>query len=182
MVPFEEREYMFSLDEKVVYPGHGVAKINSIVEKSLGGRIEKFFELKFLNKDMTILVPMSNVTAAGIRKLSTSQSIDFIFAMLAEPNRVSSDTAMSNWNKRNKEYQCKLRSGDLREICKIYRDLNLIAKQKELSFGEKNLLNQTEALLVEEISIVKSLGQEQAVQELRAIFARPSMFGLSKTL
>lgn len=182
MVPLDEREYMFSLDEKVVYPGHGVAKIHSIVEKSLGGRIEKFFELKFLNKDMTILVPMSNVTAAGIRKLSTRQSIDFIFAILAEPNQTSSDASMNNWNKRNKEYQCKLRSGDLREICKIYRDLNLIAKQKELSFGEKNLLNQTEALLIEEISIVKSLGQDQAAQELRSVFSHSSIFGFSKAI
>ncbi len=164
---------MFSLDEKVVYPGHGVAKINRIVEKSLAGRVEKFFELTFLNQDMTILVPMSNVASTGIRKLSSTQNIDSIFALLTEPARVCHDTVMANWNKRNKEYQCKLRTGDLREICKIYRDLNLIAKHKELSFGEKNLLNQTETLLVEEISIVKRLAEDQTIKELRACFIPP---------
>ena len=163
---------MFSLDEKIVYPGHGVAKINRIVEKRINAQIEKFFELTFLNKDMTILVPMSNVASTGIRKLSSTQNIESIFALLAEPARTCQDSAMSNWNKRNKEYQCKLRTGDLREICKIYRDLNLIAKHKELSFGEKNLLNQTESLLVEEISIVKSLAEEQTIKELRSFFLR----------
>jgi CarD family transcriptional regulator len=153
---------MFSLDEKVVYPGHGVAKINRIVEKIVQGRSEKFFELVFINKDMTILVPMSNITSTGIRKLSSTQNVDSIFALLAEPARVYHDPTIINWNKRNKEYQCRLRTGDLREIGKIYRDLTLISKHKEL-------------LLVEEISIVKSLAEEQTTKELRSVFLQKIM-------
>ena len=78
---------------------------------------------------------------------------------------------LSNWNKRSKDYQCKLRTGDLYEICRIYRDLNHLATRKELSFGEKSLLHQTEALLVEEISLVMEMGEEKAMARLRSLFS-----------
>jgi CarD family transcriptional regulator len=161
---------MFSLNEKVVYPGHGVAQINRIVEKNIGGSIQMFFELKFLSKGVTILVPTNNLASVGLRRLSSSESINKIFKMLSDPvPRVNSESTASNWNKRNKEYQCRLRSGDLNEICKIYRDLRYISSQKELSFGEKNLLLQTEALLVEEISIVKQVEENKTIEQLRAL-------------
>ena len=162
---------MFSLDEKVVYPGHGVAVISRIVEKKVAGQTIKLYELRFMNADMTVLVPTNNLAAVGIRKLSSNESINTIFEMLSEPApQVHSDLTASNWNKRNKEYQCKLRSGNLKEICKIYRDLHYIAEHKELSFGEKGLLQQTESLLAEEISIVTKVGAEKAVEHLRSFF------------
>ena len=78
--------------------------------------------------------------------------------MLSEPvNYVHHETVTTNWNKRNKEYQGKIRTGNLREICEIYKDLKHIQCQKELSFGEKNLLHQTEGLLVEEIALVSNI-------------------------
>jgi len=160
---------MFSLNEKVVYPGHGVAEINCIVEKKIGGKTTSFFELKFLNKDMTILVPTQNLSAVGIRRLSSPDVVDNIYKMLSEPLDTNSYEAASNWNKRNKEYQCKLRTGKLDEICEIYRYLNHVSEQKELSFGEKNLLGQTESLLVEEISLVSDIAKDVAVKQLRSL-------------
>lgn len=161
---------MFVLDEKVVYPGHGVAKISRILEKSFAGHSTTFFELKFLNKDMTILVPIDNFDLVGIRRLSSLENINEIFRMLAEPvGLIHTESSPSNWNKRNKEYQCKLRTGNLRDICKIYRDLKYISSYKELSFGEKNLLQQTEMLLAQEISLVKKVGEDSTVEQLRSL-------------
>lgn len=161
---------MFVLGEKVVYAGHGVAKISRIVEKKVAGSTTSFFELKFINKDMTILVPTNNLGTVGVRRLSSRENIDSIYKILSEPAEpVSTDLFTSNWNKRNKEYQGKLRTGNLAEICKIYRDLKHIAIYKELSFGEKNLLHQTEALLAEEISIVENVAEDKAIEQLRAL-------------
>jgi len=161
---------MFTLGEKVVYAGHGVAKISRVIEKKVAGSTTSFFELIFLNKDMTILVPTNNLTAVGVRRLSSREKINDIFKLLAQPADLPSyDVTTNNWNKRNKEYQCKLRTGNLSEICKIYRDLRHIAAYKELSFGEKNLLQQTEALLVEEIALVENVGEERAIEQLRSI-------------
>jgi CarD family transcriptional regulator len=169
---------MFVLGEKVVYAGHGVAKISRIIEKKVAGATTSFFELKFVNKDMTVLIPTTNLSAVGVRRLSSHAAVHDVFKMLSQPVECAQhELTTTNWNKRSKEYQCKLRTGSLSEISKIYRDLNHIATQKELSFGEKNLLQQTEALLVEEISIVEDMGQEKAVEQLRSLVCTKTIRG-----
>ncbi len=164
---------MFCLHEKVVYPGHGVAHINRIITKLVGGNDASFYELVFINKDMTILVPTVNADAVGLRSLSSHELVKDVFEILTEPTkRIShSEFSASNWNKRNKEYQLKLKTGNLRELSEIYRDLHVIALHKELSFGEKSLLQQIENLLVEEISLVEELGQEKTIEHLRSLCA-----------
>lgn len=165
---------MFRVNDKVVYPGHGVAQINRIVEKIIAGRINLFYELKLLNKDMTVLVPVSNSNnaGAGVRPLSSQEKIDDIFKLLMEPARKipQQELFTSNWNKRHKEYQLKIRLGNPEDIATIYRDLKRIALFKELSFGEKSLLGQTELLLAEEIAIVKEIEENKAIEHLRSLF------------
>ena len=160
---------MFSQDEKVVYPGHGVAYIHRVLERRIGGKSTQFYELRFINKEMTILVPINNLNTIGIRPLSSQTDIGDMFKLFDHPIRVHNHDMVPNWNKRNKEYQGKIRSGKLREICEIYRDLKHIEQQKELSFGEKNLLHQTENLLVEEISLVCNIATDMAAQQLRSL-------------
>lgn len=160
---------MFSQSEKVVYPGHGVAIIHRVLERRIGGKSTKFFELKFLNKDMMILVPVDNVVSIGIRNVSSQKDIGTLFKMFSIPVKHHHHEMALNWNKRNKEYQGKIRSGRLQEICEIYRDLKSIEQQKELSFGEKNLLQQTEALLVEEIALACGMQQDAATSQLRSL-------------
>lgn len=160
---------MFSLKEKVVYPGHGVAKINRIVDKKIGGMSKEFFELTFLNKEMTILIPTDNIPEEGIRKISSCEDIDLLFKLLSNPvEKIAYDSAINNWSKVNKKYKRTLESGNLREISKIYQYLKYIASQKELSFGEKSLLKKAEKLLAEEIAIVMRTGEERILELLRS--------------
>lgn len=165
---------MYSLNEKVVYPGHGVAKISRVVEKKIGNDLAIFFELKFLNKEMTILVPVDTIISAGIRKLSSEKIIDDIFNVLGEitPARLGN---LNSWNKRSKQYKFKLGSGDLIEISKIYRDLQFLSKSKDLSFGERRLLDETEKLLIQEISLVKNILEKDALEKLRSFFNKPKI-------
>jgi CarD family transcriptional regulator len=148
-----------------------VAVVSQAIEKNVAGQKVSFFELAFLNKDMTILVPMNGLNSTGIRRLSSTQNVDDVLRMLTQPtSKDFQELVASNWNKRNKEYQCKLRTGSLYEIGYVYRDLKYIATKKELSFGEKNLLQQTEALLAQEISLVKKMNEDKAVEQLRSLF------------
>ncbi len=160
---------MYSQNEKVVYPGHGVAIIRRTLERRVGGKATRFYELKFINKDMTILVPLDNLDSIGIRKLSSQKDIGKLFRMFSDPIIPHQNEVALNWNKRNKEYQGKIRSGKLNEICEIYRDLKHIEKHKELSFGEKSLLHQTELLLAEEIALACDIQKENAMLQLRSL-------------
>lgn len=167
---------MFSLEQKVVYPGHGVAEVCRIFEKTFGTTRTTFCELKFLSKDMTVMVPMDKADEVGIRALSSMKSISTMLENLTTPARKidRQELTASNWNRRNKEYQNKLRTGSLKDISEIYSDLKYISKHKELSFGEKSLLSKTESLLVEEISAAEQLEEDKAIERLRSFFV-PSM-------
>lgn len=171
---------MYTLEEKVVYPGHGVAKIEQIINKSVGANVVQFYKLRFLNRDMTILIPVQTQESCGIRPLSDEQDIQRMFEVLLEPS-TKRGCILSSWNKRSKQYQYKIKTGDLLEISRIYRDLQCMSREKELSFGERNLLQQAEALLVEELSAVRNIVEEQAMQSLRIVFIEmsPAMMPIS---
>lgn len=164
---------MFNLNDRVVYSGHGVATINRIIKKIVGDKVTAFYELKFINKEMTILVPTECTKQNSLRPLTSKEKIDDVLELLAEPSKKRrADGALGNWKQRNKEYQSKLRTGDLKHISEIYRELKHIELYKELSFCEKNLLNQTEMLLAEEIALVKKYGEDKAIEYLRSFFSQ----------
>ena len=163
---------MFLLNEKVIYPGYGLATINRLVERLMLGKKTNFFELKFDNKEMTVLIPEDRLESIGVRKLSTLPELTHMFELLSkfDVHDIITEHNASTWNKRNKEYQCKLRSGQLIQISAIYKELQLIALDKELSFGERNLFNQIEFLLIEEILAVKKSEAEDIRLKLRHPF------------
>jgi CarD family transcriptional regulator len=172
---------MFNLHDRVVYPGHGVARIARIITKSIDGHEKIFYELKFINKDMTILVPVE--ASSIIRHLTEYERIDDIFKFLASQpikRRPHHLEMPINWKQRNKEYQSKLRTGNLMEISEIYRELKHIEHYKELSFCEKNLLTQTEMLLAEELALIKKIEEEEIVRFLRGLCSKIHVTGGSR--
>ena len=164
---------MFLLHDKVVYPGYGVAIIHQLVNRIVSGKQTKFYMLKFFNKNMTILVPETKLGSVGIRSLCSTKDLDSIFAVLSEYDLKSIlkyYQNIANWNRRYKEYQAKLRSGNLVEMAKIYRDLKIIETKKDLSFGERNLLAQIEELLSEEVAMIRLVTKEKALDLLQRPF------------
>jgi CarD family transcriptional regulator len=169
---------MFQLNDKVVYPGHGVAVVEEVIERTVAQMQIKFFKLTFIFKEMMILVPVHNVSLIGIRKPS---SVDVAKAALDElykkPERKLEgiDFTPSGWNRRNKEYQIKIQGGNIVEIAKVYRELMHVGRQKELSFGERTLLQTVEELMAQELQVIKNLDKESVIQELRTPFKSVSL-------
>ena len=58
-----------------------------------------------------------------------------------------------------------------RKIAKVLRDLFVLKGDKELSFGERKMLDTARNLLVKELAIAKSNSEEKIMEELRGIFA-----------
>lgn len=164
---------MFKRSDHVIYPGHGVAVVEDIIDKVVASTTISFLKLTFLFKDMTILVPVYNVTAIGLRYPSTQQEVEMVLNELAkQPQKKleSVDLTPSGWNRRHKDYQTKLQNGGLLELSRIYRDLMHIAQQKDLSFGERTILQTIEDLLSQEIQIVAAQDREVVLQWLRMPF------------
>lgn len=164
---------MFNLKDRVVYPGHGVAVIEEIIEKKLGEQTIRFFRLNFLYKEMTILLPLHNMQSCGVRYLCDKNLIKKVFDFLyQEPEKSLKylDFTPSGWNRRNKEYQLKIQSGNLLDVTYVYRDLMCVAQQKDLSFGERKLLTMAESLLAQEILIVTNQPISSVLDQLHAPF------------
>jgi CarD family transcriptional regulator len=157
----------------VVYPAFGVAKLSREVVKKIDFVEIYFYELNFINKDVKILIPRENINSVGLRNLSSKEEIEDVFKsfFLTYSDSWFNDISLMSWNRRSKDYQAKIRCGNIREMAKIYRDLKYIEKGKILSFGEKNVLNQVEEFLAEEVAVIYEKDIKEVVFFLRDFIA-----------
>ena len=77
----------------------------------------------------------------------------------------------TTWNRRYREYIEKINTGSVFEIAEVLRNLFLLRYSKDLSFGERNLLDDAKSRLVKEISLARKAKEEEVEQEIQSIFA-----------
>ena len=70
-----------------------------------------------------------------------------------------------NWNRRNRENMEHLRTGDIKEVAGVVRNLLRVEREKPLSTGEKKMLTNARQILTSELVLVLGLA-EAAVQEM----------------
>ena len=160
----------FELGEKAVYPGYGVAEITGIENREFSGASQQFYVLKVLGKDMTLMVPMNNADSVGLRGLIQSEQIEEIYGVL---RRRGEKISTATWNRRYREYMDKIRSGSLFEIATVFRDLSLLRIDKELSYGERNMLETARSLVIQELALAKGNEESAVEQEIEQMFAVP---------
>ena len=158
----------FKKGEKVVYPAHGVGIIEDIQSKVISGTERKFYMLRILDSEMTIMIPTENVDAVGLRRVIGKDMVIKIYKILRE-RKVEVDS--QTWNRRYREYTEKIKTGSPLEIAKVLRDLLVLKGDKELSFGERKMLDTARSLLVKELSIARAHPEEKIIEELNTIFA-----------
>ena len=160
---------MFQIGDKAVYPGHGVGVIESIETKKISGRELMFYVLRILDNGMTIMVPRDSAEAAGLRGVIRKLDIPRVLRILR--NR---DVEIDNqtWNRRYREYMEKINTGSIYEIAEVIRDLHLLRTEKELSFGERKILDMAQSLLVKELAIVQNVKESDILRDMRGIFGK----------
>ena len=161
-------ESLFKVGEKVVYPAHGVGVIQSIQTRVVSGTEKTFYMLRILDSDMTIMIPTENVQSVGLRRIIGKDMVAKVYKILRD-KKVEID--QQTWNRRYREYTEKIKTGSVLEIAKVLRDLFVLKGDKELSFGERKMLDTARNLLVKELAIAKSYSEEKIMEELRTIFA-----------
>ena len=139
---------MFEIGDYAVCPGHGAGQITRIEKKEHDNKIRPFYIIRILANGMTIMVPTDSEN--GIRDLVPPQDIDDIYQLL-EDHKIELD--MSTWNRRYRDYMAKIKTGSLLEIADVLRTLFLLKETKNLSFGEKKMLEQCRDLLIQEIAL-----------------------------
>ena len=157
----------FKVGDKVVYPVHGVGVIESIEAREICGQKRSFYILRILDTDMTIMIPTENAQRVGLRQLISVSEVPKVYAIL---NQKGAGITGQTWNRRYREYTERLKTGSVFEVAAVLRDLYLLRGEKELSFGEKRMLDTAKNLLVKELSLAKRVTEGKVEEEIRSIF------------
>lgn len=153
----------FNIGDKAVYPAHGVAEIKAIESKEVSGAKMDFYVLQIVSSGARLMVPTLASERAGMRGLISSDEIDNVYTILREPGHVSQRA----WNRRFREFSEKLRASSVNEIAEVLRDLWALQSQKELSYGEKQMLEKAMDLLKDEICASQGKASADIENEIR---------------
>ena len=141
----------FKVGDNAVYPGYGVGRVTSIEEREILGKRLKFYSLKILESGMKVMVPDNKVDSVGLRPIITQDDVHKVVDILQDIDHPRMDR--QTWNRRHREYMRKIKTGSVFEIAEVLRDLFSLRVEKDLSFGEKNLMEQAKGLLWEEFKL-----------------------------
>ena len=156
----------FKVGDNAVYPGHGVGTVIAISTKEIFGNKLDFYTIQILESGMKIMIPKNNVESVGLRPIISKEEAGKVISILKETNvKIDNQT----WNRRYREYMEKIKTGSVYEIAEVLRDLFLLKVDKELSFGERKMLDTARGLLLKELALATSKEELQA-EEVQKIF------------
>ena len=162
-----QAEIEFQVGDKAVYPAQGVAEVVSIDVRDIAGSQQRFYVLRILDTDRKIMVPVSNADAVGLRQVISETEIREIFDILEE-RTIGFDT--QTWNRRYHGFMDKIKTGSIYDVAEVLRDLYRLKTSKQLSFGERRMLDTARTLIVKEIAIAREQPEEAVKDEIEAIF------------
>jgi CarD family transcriptional regulator len=157
----------FQVGDKAVYPVHGVAEVMALEQRDIGGAQTPVYILKILETGMKIMIPTVNAGSVGLRDLITSKQVKEVFSIL-KARDIPRDT--QTWNRRYREYMEKIKTGSVFEIAEVMRDLCVLRATKDLSFGERKMLDTARGLLIKELALAKGVSEDKLAAEVDALF------------
>ncbi|MEK2688363.1 CarD family transcriptional regulator [Bdellovibrio sp. GT3] len=157
----------FNIGDNAVYPGYGVVKVVAIETKEMLGTKISFYNMQLVDTGLKIMIPTTNVKSAGLRPIISKDEAARVVGILKEKDvKIDNQT----WNRRYREYMEKIKTGSVFEIAEVLRDLFLLKADKELSFGERKMLDAARSLLLKELTLATSEAELFNEEEVKAIF------------
>ena len=97
---------MFEIGASIAYPMHGAGTILNIEEKEVLGEKHDYYYVNLPHSKMTVMIPVSNSAAVGVRPIISKEEIPAVLDVLSAP----SDPMPGNWNRRYRDNTEKLRT------------------------------------------------------------------------
>ncbi len=153
---------LYKVGNHVVYPTHGVGKILAEETQMIGDIELRMLVISFEKDKMTLRVPMSRATAAGLRPVSTPEQMKKVFITLKSRAR----TSRGMWSRRAQEYETKINSGNIHSIAEVVRDLHQNVDQSERSYSERMIYESAMSRLVGEFAACEGTDYKTANDKL----------------
>lgn len=159
--------HMFKVGDLAVYPAHGVGRIETIESREISGKKQDFYIMKILENDMIIMIPVNNVESVGLRDIIDKEEVTKVYEIMKKRD-IPADN--QTWNRRYRDYMEKIKTGSVYEVAEVLRDLYLLKLNKNLSFGERKMLDAAKSLLLKELSIAKKTKESAIMSDIKSIF------------
>ncbi|MFZ0019161.1 MAG: CarD family transcriptional regulator [Acetobacteraceae bacterium] len=152
----------FRKGDAVVYPAHGVGRIDRVGFEEIAGHRLNLIHISFDENQMTLRVPVAQARAAGLRKLASRKQLAEALTRVRGRPRAS----RLMWAKRAQEYLTKINSGDLASLAEVVRDLQSAGDGSGSSFSQRNLFELALDRLAAEFAAVNQTAKVDAVAQL----------------
>ncbi|CAA9511841.1 MAG: CarD-like transcriptional regulator [uncultured Sphingomonadaceae bacterium] len=156
---------IFDVGDYVVYPKHGVGRVIELQRSEIAGMQLELYVLRFEKERMTLRVPTNKAESVGMRKLSSSKTMDEALETLKGKPRVK----RTMWSRRAQEYEAKINSGDLVSIAEVTRDLFRADDQPEQSYSERQIFEAASSRLARELAAMEQIDEPAALRKLLEI-------------
>jgi CarD family transcriptional regulator len=150
-----------------VYPAHGVGVIEAIENQTVAGIEQAFYVMKILDNDMKIMIPTASSDNVGLRAIISKKEVEAVLEILRDRN---SEIGSQTWNRRYRDYMEKIKTGSIHEVAAVLRDLYLLSVDKDLSYGERKMMDTAKSLLVTEISLARKVGEAKTEKMIEDMF------------
>lgn len=157
----------FKIGDKVVYPNHGVGVIEQVARRAVGELESSFYCLRILSTDSTVMVPVDNTHAVGLRKVLTRRQITQVMKALKD----GEVTTFDDWKGRFQANSDKMRTGDIRAVGEVLKSLTVLNEIKPLSYRERRMLDRARFLLVSELAEASGKGSPEVENRIDAALA-----------
>jgi CarD family transcriptional regulator len=140
----------------LIHPHHGPATVAQVTTRTIRNRRVRFLKLDVHDPEMSVLVPTESVEEIGVRPVVDIDAARDLFKLLMLPGEAKEKV----WSRRIKNSTERLRSGDIRTVAGLIRDLTRWNAEKRLSFGEGKLLRDALEPFVSELAITLSTTED----------------------
>ena len=164
---FFQEDTVFAEGDMAVYPAHGVGVIEKIESQTVAGIDQSFYVMKILDNDMKIMIPTASSDNVGLRAIISKKEVENVLDILRDRD---SEIGTQTWNRRYREYMEKIKTGSIHEVAAVLRDLFLLSVDKDLSYGERKMMDTAKSLLVKEISLARNVDESKTAAMIEDMF------------
>ena len=158
----------FKVNDKIVYPAHGVGEIIGLEKQEVAGIAIELFVIVFDQEKMKLRVPTGKAKSAGMRPLADDKTVKDAITLLKGRARIK----RTMWSRRAQEYDAKINSGDIKLVAEVVRDLYRAEDQPEQSYSERQLFEAALDRMAREVAAVRKSDLGAAIEELDSVLKK----------
>ncbi len=154
----------FVVGDSVFSPAHGLGEVVAIERRERDGDVRDVYVILILVQGtaIRIVVPVQAARTVGLRRPINRKTAASLLGVFKERHSAVEGIP---WVRQHRHYQQLLHSGSAEEVARVMRDLLRLRLRKDLSFGQRQLLDSARRMLVKEAAL--AFGDTEAGVERR---------------